>query len=333
MNSKKCTPELPGYPITGAFLLLLLSASAAFSQNYMVNENKTIDIVQCDRFGEPLGDNLIEKLHSGYKFTVESETNDVYIITIPKFTGSSKNSSRLNEKFVDVDLEKMKTGMRPIVTKEIRKSIREERSMLAEPDSLTDSQIEKIIHDETDRVLDKYISQVDPNIKFFSMKKADLLLATELPSETSVKSGFVYGPLIIPIKVRLPSKRTTFDVTSDVNLGITAGHKFAWIKNDRPNELALIGGVSISSILMDSSTTEGYLKTENKIAALTATIGIVFMKDNFQIGLMLGQDFPSGRVSKDWIYRKVPWIGFGLGVTLFNNNNRATRMRIVNDVD
>lgn len=168
--------------------------------------------------------------------------------------------------------------------------------------------------------------------KYFFISNA-MMEYTVLVEDVKRSSGFVFGPLIVPIKMRFGSfrgdpkeRRTYFDLTADVNLGLAAGHKWAFVRkgNNRPFELAALGGVSITSITMNADNTQNFLTNENKISALTLTAAGVFIKDQFQIGVMVGMDFPSGEVGKKWIYRDMPWVGIGLGVTLFQNNNDRT---------
>lgn len=169
--------------------------------------------------------------------------------------------------------------------------------------------------------------------KYFLLAVSDMV-KTELILEVSNSSGFVFGPLITPIKMRFGSRRgdpetrrSYFDLTADVNLGVAAGHKWARVRqaSNRPFEIALLAGVSLTSITMNADNTGGYLTSENKISALTTTGAFVFIKDNFQVGLMGGMDYPSGELGKKWIYRNMPWLGIGLGLTLFQNNNAETK--------
>ena len=109
---------------------------------------------------------------------------------------------------------------------------------------------------------------------------------------------------------------------SDVNLGIAAGQKWdSYTKHDSPYSLALLGAVSVTQIAMDSSTTNGKLKTTAKIPGASFTAALVFVKGSFQLGLMVGIDKPTGSLDKSWAYRNMPYIGIGLGATLFQSSS------------
>jgi hypothetical protein len=293
-----------------AIVFSFLFKTTTYSQSYIVRE--TMDIQLCDRDGNQLSD-IIEKLQSGIKFTVERQKGNILIISIPRFKGSGDRAKSLNEKFAGAD-----ASYKAVLVQHYKEMAELEKSMRVDPDTSSSEALDiTSLEKAVSLITDKYFS-VDVD----ELKKK----ATRIFEDVSASGGFVFGPMIVPIKVRFGTSNTNFALTSDVNLGLAAGHKFAFLtKKSKPWELALLGGVSVTSISMDASTTKNFLTQENKIAGLTTSISGVFMKDGFQIGLMIGMDTPSGEIGKKWIYRDIPWIGFGLGVTLFNNNNKETR--------
>ena len=108
-----------------------------------------------------------------------------------------------------------------------------------------------------------------------------------------------------------------FDFANDFNLGLLFGYKY------HPNfrrEFTMHGlvGLSITSINLDSATTQGLLKESGNSAALTLSAGYVFdLANKFQLGIFIGQDMLAGEAGRKWVYRNRPWIGLSLGFSIF----------------
>lgn len=149
---------------------------------------------------------------------------------------------------------------------------------------------------------------------YFKIAIADILKYA-VPSEDLKGEGFIVGVVSMPIKIRFGNGNQRFtEITSDVNLGLAAGHKFI-IKGN--SSIGITLGVSISSIKMNSETTNGALTEDADISALTIPLSVIFFKGDFQAGLTFGYDIPSGNIGRNYIYRNSPFIGIGLGYSIF----------------
>jgi len=133
------------------------------------------------------------------------------------------------------------------------------------------------------------------------------------------------GLLILPVKIRAWADTSgQFEYSDGFSLGTAFSwtFKYQWANDKSYNLVAYTG---ISSINVDSLKTKGATKTE-KIAAFSPAVGIMIEKSGIQVGAFIGIDFPIGDIQRDWVYRNKPWIGIGLGFSIFkytNNDNKS----------
>jgi hypothetical protein len=120
-----------------------------------------------------------------------------------------------------------------------------------------------------------------------------------------------------------------FDVTSGINVGYSMGLKFGLNQRTANNcFLSILGGFNVSTVSVDSATTDGKASNNNKtLASITPTFGVLFEFKQFQLGLFTGIDFLTGAgdVARSWVYRNQPWLGVGIGVSIFGNTNSTTQ--------
>ncbi|MEP7376097.1 MAG: hypothetical protein ABI675_22060 [Chitinophagaceae bacterium] len=157
----------------------------------------------------------------------------------------------------------------------------------------------------------------DPDIYFLLPREA---FSTKCKSRLK-KNSLSVGLVNLPIKARFGSKKKTdgiynkdFLISSDVSLGFSIGYKRKWSEE---NGLNLLGGISVSSIQVDSSITKGYATSATNASALTGHVGILFETNNFQFGIFTGIDFLAGQMGKEFLYKKDPWLGIAIGFSLF----------------
>jgi hypothetical protein len=103
------------------------------------------------------------------------------------------------------------------------------------------------------------------------------------------KNSFAIGVVDIPVRVRFGSSekeagtyKRNFLLASDVSLGISFGYKRKWNEDWGLN---ILGGVSLSSIQVESATIKGYAKSASNISSLSGHIGFLIENNNFQIGV------------------------------------------------
>lgn len=108
-----------------------------------------------------------------------------------------------------------------------------------------------------------------------------------------------------------------FSVEGSLNLGYAIGGQ---VRLDRSNKFFFnfIGGVNVGSISVDSASTDGKANGNTKTAlAISPFVGAYLQYGNVQVGLLTGIDFPTGKIGQDWIWRYQPWLGIGVGVSIF----------------
>jgi hypothetical protein len=143
--------------------------------------------------------------------------------------------------------------------------------------------------------------------------------------EKHPKAPFALGIAVIPIKMRFGggsannNDKRHFSFESSVSLGFSVGInvKLDKSKFTARNNIAFLTGISLTSVPLDNFTTKGFLKSSTNNASITGHIGILYQIDNFQIGIFSGIDYLAGRIGEEWKYRNKPWIGLGIGFSIF----------------
>lgn len=166
--------------------------------------------------------------------------------------------------------------------------------------------------------------------KYFCIKASDLVEGKVRKKYQTWKPLLSVGALAIPVKIRFgvnpdSSQHVPMDFTTDFTLGSTAGIKFRISKYDK-NYLNLLGGIGITSVIADSTSTRGVVKESNsKLSAFTMTTGILAEFNGFQVGGFVGWDFVGRSVSKfgnsAWDYQGKPWIAIGMGYQIISRND------------
>ncbi|RAJ90048.1 hypothetical protein LX87_05527 [Larkinella arboricola] len=132
---------------------------------------------------------------------------------------------------------------------------------------------------------------------------------------------FSYGAISAPFKARFPggegNEKRYFDLTSNISLGISAGGGLA-ISNDVSNHILL--SASITAIPINSGNTKNFTGSNTSVTALSPAISYIHQRKTIQIGLFLGIDILTGEIGTNWLYKKSPWLGIGIGLNLFSPN-------------
>lgn len=127
------------------------------------------------------------------------------------------------------------------------------------------------------------------------------------------RPSFVAGAAIIPIKVRFNS----FDFSKDVTLGTTIGASWR-ISKYSEHFVNLLAGFGITSVSLDSTSTNGQIKLPSDRSALTPSLGLVFDFNGVQAGIFSGIDMISYKEQTQWMYNRKPWLSIGLGYTILS---------------
>lgn len=141
------------------------------------------------------------------------------------------------------------------------------------------------------------------------------------------KRSFTIGIPTIPAKVRFGNggkgeDPRYFRFEGNLSLGLSAGYKRCFGTNNK-YAWNLLGGFTIASVAIDSSTTKGFINATTNAASFSPHIGLVLDVKSFQFGLYTGIDFLYGEPNSYWTYRNRPWLGIGVGYSLFNTESEG----------
>ena len=139
------------------------------------------------------------------------------------------------------------------------------------------------------------------------------------------KNEFKVGVPTIPIKMRPASKglnRPDNDFVFEGNISL--GLSIAYTRNmGNYNQVSssVIGGISITSVSIDSGTTNGAVNIKTNASAVTPMVGLIFGTKNFSAGAFYGVDYLSGKLNKNWVYRNQGWFGVGISYNIFTEGS------------
>jgi len=155
------------------------------------------------------------------------------------------------------------------------------------------------------------------------VKKYFLISAFEFQQSCQKIEGkvkFSVGTATTLIKYRPGSSKKSGDIGNDINIGLLVGPRIAQGKNAAHYFLF---GANFGSVTLTPKTTNSAVQSETNVAAITPTVGYVFQYDKVQIGLFSGVDILSGEAYRQWIYRGRPWIGLGIGFSIFQSKSTS----------
>nr|WP_315417432.1 hypothetical protein [uncultured Pedobacter sp.] len=143
-------------------------------------------------------------------------------------------------------------------------------------------------------------------------------------SEYEKKWDIAFGTFTTPFKIR----NKPFLFTTDLNLGASISFRRRFSQNFY---WGVIGGLSLSSVKLDSLSTNGTVKTPSDRPAITPSINGLLGYKNINLIFGVGIDYISqtSKIEQSWVYHKKPWFGIGIGVSLFNGHAEANGTEVV----
>lgn len=185
--------------------------------------------------------------------------------------------------------------------------------LLMKLDSLNDNYQELNENVETYKKINK-----DTDGKYFVMNLDDFNQKVDVYNGSGC--SFVWGFSIIPIKLRFGTSSTNFKYNTGFSLGVNVGYE-VFIPNRKKQSAAFLFGVGISSVEVEPFEVNNLVTSKSNESAFTPSLGMVYSYENFQIGIFSGIDYIAGEMGSNWIYKNKPWLGVGLGFTIFQKNN------------
>lgn len=127
-----------------------------------------------------------------------------------------------------------------------------------------------------------------------------------------------FGALVLPVKLR-PQNGV---VTKDISLGSVGGIR--WQPRRRLDfYIAATVGLAITSITVDSASTNGKFKSKTESAGMTVPIGIMVQWEKVQWGIFTGWDMLFDTNKNDWKYQGKQWFSMGVGIGLYTEDGKA----------
>lgn len=160
-------------------------------------------------------------------------------------------------------------------------------------------------------------NQSDNPSKFFLLTAAQYVTSTEKPVRRT-KWTFATGSTLL--KYRPGSSDRAAEIGNNFNIGLLGAYSF---QQDEEKSHTLLFGAGIGTVKLTPSTTRNTLTEDLDVASFSPTLGYVFQVKSAQIGIMTGIDLLSGKSYRQWDYRGRPWIGFGVGFSLFKIGGTA----------
>ncbi|RKE95163.1 hypothetical protein [Ichthyenterobacterium magnum] len=149
----------------------------------------------------------------------------------------------------------------------------------------------------------------DNDKKYFLLTKDKLKRSSEI---VSARIEIEFGTVTIPIKIRPGNgENIPLDFYGNFNAGVGLSFRLR-------NILDIYSGISITSVPVDSETTNGVITSTTNAAALTPTFGVLKEVGKAQFGLFVGFDFLSRNLGKNWTYQGRRWFGIGIGYNIFS---------------
>jgi hypothetical protein len=160
--------------------------------------------------------------------------------------------------------------------------------------------------------------------KYFLLKK-DIFKDADIV-EKVIGNGFTFGSLTVPIKVRFRQKPDLYsDFEGNINLGFAAGFRFG--AKNKGLVQNIIGGINLTQVPLDGVNTNNYLDQNKKINGSGVSFYLSYLAEikGFQFGTFLGKDYLGKEIGSKWIYNNKTWFGIGIGLNIFNNENKSNK--------
>jgi hypothetical protein len=165
-----------------------------------------------------------------------------------------------------------------------------------------------------------YISK-ETNDRYFIMNLHDFNKKTSEFNGTN--HSFIWGFSTLPIKLRFKNDNAPFQYETGFSLGVNAGYEFQFQSKNKQS-IGFLLGVGISAVNITPETVNDYIDKSITTGAFTPSLALVYTYESFQIGVFTGLDIIPGELGQNWDYKNKPWLGLGLGFTIFQKNKTDT---------
>lgn len=143
-------------------------------------------------------------------------------------------------------------------------------------------------------------------------------------------NNFVWGFTIVPFKLRFGGENRSFKYQTSFSMGVNAGWEHQ-LKRKHRQSYAILVGIAVTNVEVSPETTDNFINQSTTAGAFTPSIGAVYSYEQFQAGIFVGYDLIPGELGKKWIYGDSPWVGIGLGFSIFQKNKTASNVEVENN--
>lgn len=143
--------------------------------------------------------------------------------------------------------------------------------------------------------------------------------------------AWTFGALTIPLKIYLDRKESsipdgTNNIVVDANVSLFVGRQWGWHGFDSKGEVKSRRFSSINFLLGagrvtlgDGNTTSNPLDMDLSILTVNTGLAYSFVFNKFNVFAAAGFDIPTTSEGRRWIFDKKPWLGIGLGYSVFKD--------------
>lgn len=141
------------------------------------------------------------------------------------------------------------------------------------------------------------------------------------------RKSWKISAITIPLKVYLTSQSDslpnfTNNIETDVNIAVTYGkswEKYSYKKGREPkltNTQNLYGFLGFNKLELNKKNTDGINNGDN-ILSISSGVGYQYGYGKLGLNILLGMDLPVSSIGQNWVFKYQPWLGIGIGYSIF----------------
>jgi len=179
-----------------------------------------------------------------------------------------------------------------------------------------------------DKLIIKPKNHIQKNFEQYSSGKNQRLVIDVSNGVEIIKTAYKVNALTVPIKIFLSSKSDslanfTNNVESAANIAITVGKtldRYLYKGGEQPkltnthNLFVLYGQ---NKLELKKKHTDGINNGDN-VLSMSGGVGYQYGYGKLGLSLLLGIDFPFSSIGKNWVFKKQPWLGLGVGYSILS---------------
>ncbi|AZJ34795.1 hypothetical protein [Tenacibaculum singaporense] len=141
------------------------------------------------------------------------------------------------------------------------------------------------------------------------------------------RKSWKVSAITVPLKIYLTSQSDslssfTNNIETDVNVAVTYGkswEKYSYKKGREPkltNTQNFYGFLGLNKLELTEKNTDGINDGDN-ILSISSGVGYQYGYGKLGLSILLGMDFPVSSLGQNWVFKYQPWLGMGIGYSIF----------------